>query len=82
MRKIGIATLALLAAATSACAGSPTAATPAGEASMNGFLGGSGNYEEESTSPVSPADETGLVTEGDAIMVVAERNPGFGGSGN
>jgi hypothetical protein len=45
MKKIGIAVVTLLAAATAACAESPTATAEGAAPALNGGLGGSGNRE-------------------------------------
>lgn len=80
MRKIGISLATLLVAALSACAESPTASAAGTDAALNGFLGGSGNYEEESPGTYG----SGHVAAEDDAMTATEisRNPGFLGSGH
>lgn len=82
MRKIGISLATLLVVALSACAESPTASAAGAEASLNGYLGGSGNYEEEGPGGtigtghlVAPEEDAMTTTE-------IERNPGLAGSGH
>jgi hypothetical protein len=82
MRKIGIATLTLLAIATAACAESPVGIHADGtQAALNGGFGGSGNYEEE-TAETAPEEVVGAADEDVLTTFETARNPGFGGSGN
>ncbi len=81
MRKIEISLATLLVVALSACAESPTASAAGADASLNGYLGGSGNYEEEGPGTYGSGHVAAF--EGDAMTTTEmSRNPGFLGSGH
>ena len=80
MRKIGIATLALL--ATAACAQSPVAIHDDGpQAVLNGGVLGSGHYEDATTDGAEVLSEPAAGEEELTVSSDSERNPGVLGSG-
>lgn len=96
MRKIGIATLTLVAVATAACGESPVAASAAGaEASLTEVWVGTGAYEAgnpgllgsghyETVSSGFGGSGTAAVPGDDEMMITVqmEGNPGLLGSGH
>jgi hypothetical protein len=92
MRKFGL-TLLTLTIALAACAEAPTAASAVDAgAAMDGYVVGSGNYEEENpgfggSGNVTTAENPGLlgsghVTTPDAEATAGAENPGLAGSGH
>ncbi|HYW12682.1 MAG TPA: hypothetical protein VE871_12025 [Longimicrobium sp.] len=81
MRKIGISLATLLVAALSACAESPTASAAGADPSLNGFLGGSGNYQEEGPGTIGTGHIAAPEEDGMTATEFA-RNPGLLGSGH
>lgn len=81
MKKIGFSLLTLLAVATSACTGSPTASAAGADASMNGVFGGSVNFSEEGPGLAGSGHVAGVAA--DAVTTdEADRNPGLGMTGH
>lgn len=82
MRKIGISLATLLVVALSACAESPTGTAAGAEASLNGYLGGSGSYVEEGPGGVIGTGHVAAPEEDAMTTTEFERNPGLLGSGH
>lgn len=86
MRKIGIATLALLAVATAACGESPVGASaPGAEASLSVTAreeGLAGSEQYEAGRPGFGGSGTAIVGVDERVTMQMEGNPGLLGSGH